>query len=341
MKIFQQKNSPNWYVRLFSGGRDKWVSLRTSKKSEAQARAARIAYTAYPKLLKMSVEKPPLEIALLSREYEHTPEWEKLKPSTAEMNMLTLSKFCEWCKSRRIALTSKLSASVANSYMDGMEVGPKTHNNTKITLSAIWRAIGEENIWQEVKSRPLKTNPMRGFTEKEITAIFERVAFDPFWRPACYLALFTGLRLTDIVHLRRSQIHKNHSYLELRPSKTERTGRAVYIPIHPTLKKELQTVHGKSDHLFPEAVRNYDNSRHMIIKQFSRILDNLDIDNTDSGRAGFHSWRVTFASRARENGISAETIRAVLGHTTKAMTAHYTDTPEALSLDSMPDVKIS
>ena len=341
MKIFRQKNSPNWYVRLYSGGGDKWLSLRTSNKREAEARAARIAYTHYPKLLKMAVEKPPLEIGMIAAEYSNTPEFEKLKDSTAEMNMLYLTKFVEWCKTRRIATTGRLSAVVAQSYLDGLKVAPKTHNNVKITMSAIWRAIGEENIWHECKSRPLKTNPMRGFTEEEIGKIFQKVSFDPFWRPACYVALFTGLRLTDLVHLRRSHIRKDYAYIELRPSKTERTGRAVYIPIHPALRRELINLKVKSDFLFPDAVRNYDNSRHMLIKQFARVLEGLDITGNDSGRAGFHSWRVTFASRAREHGITAETIRAVLGHTTKAMTAHYTDTPEALSLDALPEVKIS
>lgn len=338
--IFKTSNSPNYYLRLFRGGRDKWISLRTPHKKEAEMRAARIKYTVLPKLLKLSTDRPPIETGMIASEYIRSPEYRKLKDSTAEMNLLTLGKFLEYCKKHRIKSTRDITEIVTDEYMSSLKCAPKTYNNTKVTLGAIWRAINEDDVWRSVKNRPLRTIPMRGFTDKEIEKIFRAVAFDPFWRPACYLALYTGLRLADIVMLKPSQIKKDMKYIELRPSKTERTGRAVYIPIHPTLKTELKRIHESGDYLFPEIVSAYRTCRNTVSQQFARILRKAEIKRNGSGKAGFHSWRVTFAGRAQDNGISVETIRAVLGHTTKAMTAHYIDSPESLNLDALPEVKI-
>lgn len=341
MKIFTISNSPNYYLRIYTGGRDKWISLKTSNRKQAEMRAARIKYNILPKLHRLAMDKPPIDIDLIGQEYLRTEEYQRLKPSTAEMNVLYLNKFLDYCRKHRVRSTKDISEYLASEYLSSLtKIGPKTHNNYKITLSAIWKAIGEDDIWRDLKSRPLKTTPMRGFSDDEVSAIFKAVAFDPFFRPACTIALYTGLRLEDIVCLRRDQIKKD-KYIELKPSKTERSGRAVYIPLHPAVKKELNMIKSEGKYFFPEFVSIYKASRHVIPMRFRRILKGLKIILTDSGKAGFHSWRVTFASRAQDNGIPAETIRAILGHTTKAMTQHYIDSPESLNLDLLPDVKIS
>ncbi|MFA6568133.1 MAG: site-specific integrase [Victivallales bacterium] len=339
--IFTRPNSPNYYIRLYSGGRERWLSLRTDNKKEAQKRAARIKYTILPKVLRMAMDKPPLTIDEIKDEYLKSQKFARLKESTAEMNLLTLDKFLQFCKKRHAKSTKDINEYLAGEYMASLDVASKTHNNQKITLSAIWKAIREDNIWAEVESKALKTVPMRKFTEDEIKAIMLNVSFDPFWRPACTIALYTGLRFEDIVFLGQSQVKKEMRFIELPPKKTERTGRSVYIPLHPIVQTELKRVRASGEHYFSEELKIYREHRGTLPKQFHRILEDLKITRNSTGRVGFHSWRVTFASKAEDDGIPRETIRAILGHTTMLMSRHYIDNPESLNLDDLKEVKIS
>ncbi len=340
--IFNRPNSPNYYVRLYSRGREQWLSLRTSNKKEANARAARLKYTILPKMLRMSVDRPDLDIGMIADEYMKTQKYLRLKESTQEMNMLYLGKFITFCRRHGAKSTKDINEHLAGMYLSSLKVSSKTHNNNKITLSAIWKAIQEEDIWSRQESKVLKTIPMRKFTEAEIKAIMQEVSFDPFFRPACNLALYTGLRFEDIVFLSKEQIKKD-SFIELKPAKTERTGRSVYIPMHPVVRKELKRIDPEQGYFFPDQVKQYKECRHTLPMRFKRILEKLKIvrGETEQTRVGFHSWRVTFASKAEKDGIPLETIRAILGHTTKLMSQHYIDNPESLNLDDLTEVNIS
>ena len=338
--IFNRPNSSNYYMRLYSRGREQWLSLRTSNKKEAEKRAARLKYSIMPKMLRLATDRPELDINMIGDEYMKTQKYQRLKESTKEANLLQLGTFLTFCRGKGAKDTKDINEHLASSFLSSLTVAPKTHNNYKITLSAIWKAIKEEDIWTGLESKSLRTVPMRGFSSDEIQSIMKHVAFDPFWKPACTIALYTGLRFEDIVFLSKAQVKGNMQYIELRPRKTERTGRAVYIPLHPIVRKELQRIAPSGEHYFPKAVKAYQAERGTLPRQFSRILEILEIAKTSAGKAGFHSWRVTFASKAQEDGVSTETIRAILGHTSRLMTQHYIDNPESLSLDDLKEVKI-
>lgn len=345
-KIFQRNDKGNWYVRIYTNQRDKWISLRTNQKREAERRAARLLYADLPKAIQAISTIPAIRIDEVWQEYIQTPEFERLKDSTAENNRISCEKLEQWCIEQKINEVDKITLQDARDYLsylsDEFELANKTLNNHKQTLSGIWNALGiDDNPWKEIKNKALKTKPMRPFSDDEIAKILAYVENKGgFWYYACVVSLYTGLRLQDVVKLKWDELKENLKYIEMTPAKTERTGRSVYIPIHSALKKCLSNIKRNGNtYLFPDQVETYQNSRQAIADQFRNILKRLKIKANNKGRVGFHSFRDTFATHAAINGVPRDHIRAMVGHTGKAMTNHYIDSPETLSVDQLPEYK--
>lgn len=352
--IFKRKTSPNYYVCLYKNGRQKWVSLRTTSKPEALKRAARLRYSTLPELLKAAVDKPTMLLDDVWEAYLKTPESQKLRASTATMKSIEWERFKKWA-AKRVSDANKISKSDAEDYLKSLgreatveeagrkikrwePVSGKTYNNIRMTLSSIWSALGlDPNPWQEVRSASVETEPFRPLADAEVSAIL-KACEGSFWRQAVLISFYTGLRRGDIIMLKWKSIKEDFKYFELWPSKTLRTGRAVYIPIHPALKLELQAMRakaGRSEYLFPAEAAQYEKDPSRFAVQFRRLLAPLKFD----GKVGFHSLRDTFTTRAAIHGIDRNEIRAMAGHTTQKMTDHYIDSPETLSLSSYPELQ--
>ena len=330
--IFKRKGCKNYYVRLFKNGRERLVSLRTDKLKIATQKAARLRYGTLPDILRAVTDKPDIAIASMWEEYEQTDEYKRLKESTRESNIVCFHRFVEWALEHGLNVAGKIDAETCREYLASRDVKSKTWNNLRQLFSGIWKALElQPNPWHDLKTKQIEMEAFRPFTDAEVEAIRVYVSKYPdFWGPAVEIALFTGLRLKDIVMLQWSSIKENH--LELMPEKTQRTGRKVYIPLLPPAKAALAAIHrAPGVYVFPDDVKRYESNRRVFSTVFSRMLKRCDIKE---GKVGFHSLRDTFATKAKLSGLDTDSIRAIMGHTTKEMTRHYIDHPEAVSLAS-------
>lgn len=132
-------------------------------------------------------------------------------------------------------------------------------------------------------------------------------------------ALFTGMRLNEVLGLRWNDVDFARDLITFTQSKT---GKLIAVPLSEYLRGELQGYRGNdaADRIFEtrditKAVgRKY--SEH-----FSHLFKGLGIHNFT-----FHNLRHTFSSLQAELGTGAVVTKDLLGHSTLAMTLRYSHT---------------
>jgi hypothetical protein len=151
------------------------------------------------------------------------------------------------------------------------------------------------------------------WTAEHERAFLKAAADEPLARRGYFLGAYTAQRLTDILAMRRSQLRKTREegrttwWISLRQ---EKTGKHLWVPVHPRLLKELGT-QGKPDDLLVPSPRG---------KQFDRWGFHRVWDRTvwaaGLGRSGlqFRDLRRTAMVRMAEAGATPIEIAAVSGH---------------------------
>lgn len=132
-------------------------------------------------------------------------------------------------------------------------------------------------------------------------------------------ALFTGMRLNEVLGLRWNDVDFARDLITFTQSKT---GKLIAVPLSEYLRGELQGYRGNdaADRIFEtrditKAVgRKY--SEH-----FSHLFKGLGIHNFT-----FHNLRHTFSSLQAELGTGAVVTKDLLGHSTLNMTLRYSHT---------------
>ena len=133
------------------------------------------------------------------------------------------------------------------------------------------------------------------------------------------LASYTSQRLSDCIHIRAEDIEDG--VWSLTQSKT---GHRVQIPLHSNI---LATLPQSEGYLLPSLVDQYAASRASISRWFKQVLSDLEIEEPNevrNGRRSFHSLRHTSITRMQEMGTTPLVVQAIAGHTSLAMTMHYT-----------------
>lgn len=145
----------------------------------------------------------------------------------------------------------------------------------------------------------------------------------------------TGQRLVDGLKLQWSQCDFNKNIITLIPTKTaKRTGKKVYIPILPQLRKELESIARTDRFVLPDLVTLYDKDKSIITKGIRSIFNDAKLTahkktELETGKAivetGAHSLRHTFVTIARNSSFPDPLIMKITGHTSEEMVDHYTD----------------
>jgi len=131
-------------------------------------------------------------------------------------------------------------------------------------------------------------------------------------------ALQTGMRKSEILKLKWSNIDFDYEYIELLETKS---GKSRKIPISSKLmkifKKILTTSNSEYVFVNPSTNSNYID----IHRAFETVLKNAQINNFR-----FHDLRHTAATRMLEKGADIRTVQEILGHSSVSVTERYTHT---------------
>lgn len=137
----------------------------------------------------------------------------------------------------------------------------------------------------------------RVFTRQQINKLW---AIDTSYSRMILILLYTGLRIGELLNLRRQDINRRSSYLIVRHAKTK-AGEGRIIPIHHRITPLIEQVYNAADnYLFPISYTSFR-------KHFHEIMNQHNCKHT------IHDTRHTFASLL-DAVAPPNALRSLLGH---------------------------
>lgn len=241
-----------------------------------------------------------------------------------------LEAFVRWAgESVEIAAVDDLMAERFAAHL-AETVSGSTYNKYLNTLTAAWRAVGRSvgakgNPWADLPRKRLETHVRRALSLEESAKVLDIAEGEI--RRIIAIGLFTGLRLGDACQLKWRDVSDTTVRV-----KTSKTGAPVAIPIHPRLKAILGKRGKDSEYISPEIAATYERNDSRVSKLVRRVFEAAGIETNEKrggwGKArptaSFHSLRHTFVSRSIEAGVAPAIVQALVGHSSAAMTEHYT-----------------
>lgn len=324
--IFQRNPGGSFYIRIVRGEHQKWISLRTKVKKEAERRAGRILYGTLPALLQAAVEKPKTTMQEAWEEYEKTQAAKTLKFKYLAAKKVIWVEFAKYSFGKYF---EDMTPSITGKYLESIIERSSVANarNHKAMLSSVWASIrhlhpGIVDPWESLP--PLltpqgETKHTQSMTPEMVKTILDslRTREDGLYGMAL-VSLHTGARLIDVVHMRHEYLKAG--YIVFLPEKTIRKGRPVRIPIHPAIRGFFHE--GETGYLWPDEVARYKSSKAAHSMAFKRAFVGAGLAGD---RLSFHSFRATFISQCERMHIERRAVQSAVGHTKETQTGEYSD----------------
>lgn len=154
----------------------------------------------------------------------------------------------------------------------------------------------------------------------------------PSLRWGVRLALYTGQRRSDLVKMMWSQF--DGEFIEVRQQKTDEL---ISIPCHKLLRAELETMPRKAETILV-GERGGPLTAASLSVMVSRTLREMGVTGYS-----IHGLRKNAGRALAEAGCSDHEIRAITGHKTLAMVAHYTKraNQKALARSAMAKLELA
>lgn len=186
----------------------------------------------------------------------------------------------------------------------------------------VWKSFAwDSSIWTFQMSSGTRAKEhyrrLRGYEVRRLVTHLGR--HDPELKDMVLIGYYTGLRLSDVAELERSEIDTVRHALRIVPNKVRaRKPGALTIPlVREAWEAVAARLHGNG-YLFTEEVRRRPSRR--IVRAFNACR----IRKEGQGRASFHSLRATFISLMDEAGVQPYITDAITGHAAGGMHARYT-----------------
>lgn len=169
--------------------------------------------------------------------------------------------------------------------------------------------IVKKNYAEAVKIAKKSKNTKRNksvFTEEEISSLWEH--WQDIEEQYILIQIYTGVRIGELLNLKKEDIHLDKHYLTIRESKTENGIRDV--PIHPRIEPLIQSalVRSKNEFLVTSRFGNQYTYINFNTNYFLPCMKKYGFDHTT------HECRHTFISRATIAGCNPTFIRKIVGH---------------------------
>lgn len=285
-------------------------------------------------------------------------EWKARKlpsvaPATRARYKGSLKKFVEWLGEKADRPLESVTVADMRAFRDELEVegrGARTCQFYVADVGSMFRAALREGLilhnpataLEPKSSKPEVTR--KPFTIEEVTKMV-KAAPNPEWQGVILLGAFAGLRLGDASKLAWENIDLAQGTLTIIPTKTQRKGRIVTVPMHPELRaylaKRAKARNGE-DSVFTELCAIPVKGRNGLSRRFKTIMERAGVsqyvgkpDAQSKLEAGdkrrhrlpersFHSLRHTFTSWLANADVAPELRMKLTGHTTAEVHAGYT-----------------
>ena len=343
MGIFQRKENKSniWYIdyTIGEGGNRKRIREAVGpKKTDAVARLSKIlAAKREGKLFDIKKEDPNHTFDELLERYRETFKHQRSFKSK-EFRLAYLENYFTGRLLTSITVydleqfRNKMKAQPVKSGVEKIPKGMKvrtldlkpkrerTVSDVNRTLSALRHMFSKAVEWQMLEQSPFKR--AKGLFYKENNMRLRFLTYDEaedllrccvdYLKPIVLTALHTGMRKSEILTLKWSQIRNGYIYVIKSKTDTQRQ-----IPINKTLKALFKSMprHIKSDFVFcKKNGKPYGD----IKKSFNSALKKAGLDDVT-----FHTLRHTTASWLVMRGASLKAVAEILGHSDISTTQRY------------------
>lgn len=394
-KLFKRPRSDVYYYRVFKDGKDIWKSTGESDRKKAQAianghRAALVGALNTDELFNMLVsrldELPKEDRDKRRIDYGHRLirlQGEKLPMGAAWDRWLSMpnksrfgnpsentlvgykaiwNRFKTWAEKQKIAHLHEVTLVHGQNYMADVlasGVTERTYGAHLKFLRSMFNVLEDQagiaqNPFAKLTVPELQTQSREAFTAGELNTICAKATGD--WKYMIAIGIFTGLRLTDVVHLKWSDITDRITVAPAKVKRRKGSKAKIEIPIHAALARLLEQLKAENGgkptgSLFPEMVEKYKTSRPAVSAAFCAFLKDecgiaITAENDDGAQRkrrasakGFHSLRHSFVSLCAASGVPQATTQKLVGHASPAMTqlySHATAEQERQAINLLP-----
>ena len=325
-------------------------------------------------LAKIETAKPGLPIQQAWDVFLKSPRRPDSGPVTLKYYAMQWHRFERWMVERKKDASMRdVDADTAEAYAAFLTAGgasSNTYNKHLALLQLVFRVLGQTpankitvNPWANIQRRRLAPHSHRELTIDELRRVCSAATGE--FRTLLSIGIYTGLRLGDAATLQWGEVDLTRGLIQRVPRKTaRRTGKPVQVPIHQTLAAILAETPEKIrlGPVLPETCAAYNADGYSVPKQiqahfedcgiathapgtgFIKDADGEDVYTGKRARVdvGFHSLRHTFVSLCRAANTPLSVVESIVGHSSPAMTRHYTHTGEEAArtaIDQLPELK--
>lgn len=204
--------------------------------------------------------------------------------------------------------------------------------------AAVTAGLAKANVAARESVRVLKEkdSTIRApFTAAEVRAMIDHKKTTDEWQGCILIAAHTGLRMGDVVRLGRENIDGDRIVV-----KTEKTGKAVSIPITPPV---MAWIGKRSGAFFPNLSTKVPGTLSTCFKNImarAGVAEWIDQPGGIRARRSFHSLRHSFASWLAEADVHADVRQRLTGHSSSRIHQRYTHHDLALdrAVEALPDL---
>lgn len=363
------KRGNNYYARFYAGGKVVERALHTDDEEIARSEMARLAVTYQGHDDRRFIEKvsiaravslsdvsvtmkmAPVPLSQIFTLFKNSATRRPVGGRTLESYHCQVNQLVDWFRRVYPGVTNArdVSQGMAEEYIRyRLENNSCNTVNKDLNLFAmIWRTLAPQfglsyNPWTADKIARKRARPKsrRALTDDECRRMLDAAGdkFDGELRLLILVALFTGLRLGDVLSLEWGDVDLERGWIGKR--ETHKTGAGVSVPISGELLEALKerrasgSVDGPLFRVLGAMVAA-DGDTYRVSNVVVRLMKSVGIETSQSGErhnvplATFHSLRHTFVTRLIESGVSPIIVKDAVGHSVMATTEHYTHVGES------------
>jgi integrase len=297
-------------------------------------------------------QNPPLAIAGAWTDYLAAPNRPDSGESTLRQYEFQYSAFARWMQEKypQIITLREVTQPIAEEYAASLNHGKftaSTFNKHLNLLTLVFRVLKNKarltgNPWEDIQRKRLTAQSRRELTVDELRNVCQSAKGE--LRVLLALGLYSGLRLGDCATLRWAEVDLARNIIRRIPNKTARRNpKPVIVPIHPQLREMLASPapEQRAEYVLPEIAALYARRTDMVTDLIQAHFKTCGIKTYQPGtgpdsiggkraviEVGFHSLRHTFVSLCRESNAPLAVVESIVGHSSPAMTRHYTHVGE-------------
>jgi integrase/recombinase XerD len=258
------------------------------------------------------LKKYSSEAIPLLHDFCHWLEEQKKSPSTVKTYIRELEKYQEWLQEKETSILHLKKADIQSYiyYLEDQQKSITTIDKTVGVIRTFAKFLGKPELTFGLDLKPVeKSNEFETLSSNEYTQLLKRVKEDGDLRniTIVYVLLHTGIRISELCNLNRSDIDLNKHELLVQKNDEQRV-----IPLSKEARKYLQMY--LDSHLY-EAIFVSNVGERLTERAIQYMLKKYDVNP--------QKLRHTFCQRLIDNKVDIGTVSQLAGHKDINVTKKY------------------